>query len=341
MKPTEQTADSTRPKRRLIRAVVTGVFIVLAVVMTLWGVLAVYYSNLPGQSLRAVAAAIYGAASIAILLAVRPFRRAFLVFLGLFAIVLVWWLLIPPTNEGDWEPSVAVLPYATIEGDKITMHNIRDFDYRSDTDFTVHRYDKTFDLSKLQRADLFISYWGPTLIAHTMLSFCFESDQSVCVSIVTRKKKGQEYSAIRGFFKQYELTYVVADERDVIRVRTNYRGENVYLWRLTASPEVVRLVFLDYLRTINSLRDRPEWYNALTSNCTTDIRGHTYPYAGRHRWNWRILANGHLDELLYERGAVTRSLPFAELKERCLIDKRAKAADRDPAFSVKIREGIP
>ena len=174
-----------------------------------------------------------------------------------------------------------------------------------------------------------------------MLSFGFDDDSYLCFSIETRKEIGEAYSTIKGFFRQFEITYVVADERDLVRLRTNYRGEQVYLYRLNSDLPLARSVLLDYFDTINRLRIQPEWYNALTDNCTTSIRQHTYPYAHKVRWDWRILLNGYVDELAYESGALNRSLPFAELKQRSLINDRAKAAGDGSNFSARIREGLP
>ena len=317
----------------MIGLVLTGV--------TGWSVLAIYYSNLPAK-LKPLAAVLFGLGAVSALVFIRPVRRGVMVVIGGFALVVILWLAIPPSNSRDWQPDVRVLPYATLEGSKVTIHNIRNCDYRTETDYDVHLDDRTYDLDRLRTVDFFIVYWGSPLICHTMLSFGFEGDQYVCISIETRKEVGEDYSAIKGFFRQFELTYVVADERDVVRLRTNYRrGEEVYLYRLKARPELVREVFLDYLKSINSLKDRPEWYNALTSNCTSNIRGHTKPYAQRSRWSWKLIVNGFIDEMVYNNGAMDRSLPFAELKARSHINARAREADKDPDFSVRIREGLP
>jgi hypothetical protein len=193
----------------------------------------------------------------------------------------------------------------------------------------------------MQSADLFLVYWGSPAIAHAMLSFGFDDGKYVCFSIETRKEQGEEYSAVKGFFRQFELTYVVADERDVIRLRTNYRkGEDVYLYRLRSDPELGREVFLDYLRRINSLKDHPEWYNAVTSNCANNIYGHTAPYTGA-QWNWKILLPGYVDQMVYERGNLDQTYPFEELKRRSLINERGQQADQASDFSRLIREGLP
>jgi hypothetical protein len=324
-------------------AQITGSFLlgVILLGMTAWGALAIYYSNLSSLALRTGLSVTFALGAVAGLLVVRPRRKAVYGFLVVFTGFLLWWLSIPPAHDRDWQPDVAVLPSATFDGDRVTIHNIRNNDYRSETDYTVQYYDKTFQLSKLRTVDMFFSYWGSPLIAHTIMSFGFEGEGYVAISIETRKEKGEEYSAIKGFFKQYELIYVVADERDLIRLRTNYRGEEVYLYRLKGPPEVSRQLLLAYLHDINQLTEHPAWYNALTENCTTAIYRLVRPYAVRSWWSWKLFVNGYLDELAYDNGAVDRSLPFADLKAHSHINERARAADDAPDFSTRIREGLP
>ena len=256
-------------------------------------------------------------------------------------VVLMWWFLLQPSNNRDWLPDVAVLPFADIAGNQVTVHNIRNCDYRTETDFEVHHYDKTFNLDQLRTVDLYLVTWGSPHIAHTMVSFGFADGDYVCFSIETRKEKGEDYSAMKGLFRQFELTYIIADERDLIRLRANYRqGEEVCLYRLQVTPEQGRKLFLDYLRRANELHERAEWYNALTDNCTTAIRAQRTT-ADRAPWDWRMLVNGHLDEMLYERGMIVTNLPFAELKKISNINDRAKAADQAADFSQQIRKDLP
>jgi hypothetical protein len=312
--------------------------------MAIWGAAAIYYSNLPAGLRMPVAGAF---ALLAAGLVVQGFRKRnrWGAFLLLFGLLLLLWFAIPPSNNRDWQPDLAIPAWADISGDTVTIHNIRNCDYRTETDFTVRHYDKTFDLSKLKGVDFFLVYWGSPKIAHTMMSFDFEGQGNVCFSIETRKEKGEDYSTVKGFFRQYELMYVVADERDLVRLRSNYRekgkGEDVYLYRFNVSPEIGRKVFLSYLRKVNQLKERPEWYNALTENCTTSIRQHTMPYNPNARFDWRMIVNGYLDEMLYERKIVDTSLPFAELKKRSYINPKAQAAEKAPDFSQLIRAGLP
>lgn len=303
--------------------------------------MAIYFSYLPGP-LRLIGAVCFPLISLGVLILVRPHRRSVFMFLGIFAVVLTGWFMMAPSNERDWQPDLAILPYATGSGNRITVHNIRNIDYRTETDFSVDHYDRTVDTDKLTSVDLYLVDWGLKHLVHTMVSFGFENRDYICVSIEARKETGEGYSTIKGFFRQYELVYAVADERDLVRLRTNYRqGETVYLYRVKTSRDVGKQIFLDYLKHINRLKEKPEWYNALLGNCTTQIRGHTRPYIGKVWWDWRILANGYIDQLSYELGLLDTSLPFEELKRKSVVNLKAQAADKDPNFSLRIREGLP
>jgi hypothetical protein len=187
-----------------------------------------------------------------------------------------------------------------------------------------------------------MSYWGSPAIAHTIMSWQFDGAPPLAISIETRKTNGQTYSAVNGFFKQYEVIYVAADERDLVRLRTNYRHEEVYLYRLVAPLAGARALLMDYVESMNALVHHPQFYNALTDNCTTSIRRHIKAIdPNAPPFDWRLLANGYGDRLLYERGDLDTHLPFEDLRARSLINAKAQAADQDPAFSERIREGLP
>ena len=304
-----------------------------------WGAAALLYT-LPGaQALRAAIAGLVLALGLGALLFAR-FGRALGSCAALLVAVALWWTHLTPSNDEDWARENARTPFGEIRGDQLVLHNVRDFDYRTETDFSERWETRTYDLSKLRGLDLFLSHWGSPAIAHTIMSWDFEGEKPLAISIETRRDKNQQYSAIAGFFRNYPILYVAADERDLVRLRTNYRGENVWLYRLRTPVPRARALLLSYVDSMNRLVDHPAWYNALTENCTTAIRSHVMAIGGSLPLDWRLFANGHLDELLYERGAVNRDLPFEELKERAHIDERAKAADQDPEFSARIREGL-
>jgi hypothetical protein len=236
-----------------------------------------------------------------------------------------------------------VLPYAVIDGDRVTVHNIRNFDYRTEIDFTPAYYDRAFDLRRLDRVDLVAVYWMGAAIAHLFVTFGF-GDDHLAISIEARKDRTRPYATVPGFFRQYELVYVVGDERDVIRVRTNYRKsppEDVYLFRVKGPLENGRRIFLDYMREINTLRERPRFYNTLTTNCTTMILAHAAVNPGALPYSWKVLLSGYAPEYAYDMGRLDGSLPFEELKRRAHINAVAQAADKAPDFSRRIRAGLP
>ena len=313
---------------------------VIAMIAAAWAFGAVWFDG-PFGAGNKLAAPLLVAVLVSVLLFVRPFRQKLGVFVLLFAGVLVWWLSLSPTNDADWEPDVARTAWAHTRGDEVTFHNVRNCDYRTATDYTPRWETRTVRISQITGIDLAIDYWGSPWIAHPIVSFQFADAPPLCFSIEVRKKIGQTYSAISGLYRQFELIYIVADERDVIRLRTNFRKEDIYLYRTTISPAHARERFLEYIRSLNALRNKPRWYNAITTNCTTSIRTQ-HPPNERPPWDWRNLLNGKGDELMYERHfIVTDGLPFAELKARSLIDARALAADDSPDFSKLIREGLP
>ena len=320
---------------------IAGLALLIAGV-TVWAALAIYYSDLGGEPLRLGLAAAFALGTLGAFLFLPNRRRTLLGFGAAFAVVLLWWLAIEPSNERDWQAEVAVLPYATQDGDLVTLHNVRNFDYRTEQDYVPRYDDRTFDLRQLDAVDLIAVYWAGDAIAHIMLSFGFAGDH-VAFSIETRKEKGEVYSSIAGFFKRYELIYVVGDERDLIRVRSNYRRpqEQVYLYRTRARPENARRLFLEYVGKINQLKEQPEFYNTLTTNCTTDVWYLVRAPTGQLPLDWRVLLSGYFPEYVYELGSLDTSIPFAVLKTRSLINEKAHAADQDPDFSARIRDGLP
>jgi len=337
---------SSRIAGRIGACVALGVAGLVLAGPTGWGALALYYLAPGSEGVRTALAWSFAALGLVTLagLAVRRLRWwAALGFAAAFGLVLVVWGSTTPSNDRDWAPEVAVLPYATIDGERVTVHNIRNFDYRTETDFTPAYYDRTFDLKRLDRVDLVAVYWMGPAIAHLFLTFGF-GDEHLAISIEVRKNRTKPYATLPGIFRQYELVYIVADERDVIRVRTNYRKdppEEVYLFRVVGDLANGRRVFLDYMRDLNALREHPRFYNTLTTNCTTMILAHAAVNPGSIPYSWKVLLSGYAPEYAYDMGRLDRSLPFDELKRRAHINAVAQAVNKAPDFSQRIRAAVP
>jgi hypothetical protein len=315
-------------------------FVTLCLV-TVWAAAAIFF-DFPVTNLSLPGTIIYLISVVAVLIFLRFSWASLGICFALFAGVACWWCSIQATGKRDWQPEVTEAAWTERDGDKITIHNLRNFDYEPGQLATPRWETKVVDLSQLRGMDLSINFWGSTLICHPIVSFQFGPTDHVAISVETRMAEGQTYSTIRGFFKQFELIYIVADERDVIRVRTNYRHEQLYLYRTSIKPDRARRIFLNYLQSVNAIHLQPQFYNALTDNCTTNVRMHTAATtANPAPWDWRMLLNGTVDELVYENGGFASHLPFTELKQISLIDAKAQAADQATDFSERIRIGLP
>jgi hypothetical protein len=322
-----------------------GLVWLLLAVITLWAAAALYF-DLSLSRLPLLTPILYLLVIAALAYVAKTHVLKMAVFLAGFVIVLLCWLSLKPTNDRPWQPNDSQTPWAEIDGDRVTIHNFRNCNYRTELDYTCEWLTKTVYLSQLRGLDVFITYWGSPWIAHPIVSFQFGEDDHVAASIETRDQVGQGYSAIRGFFRQYELLYVFADERDLVRLRTNYRtGEEVYLFHATAGPAWSRQLFLQYLQEANKLREHPKWYNAATDNCTTNIftqmaaTGHLP--AGSSLHDWWILLNGRGTEILYRNGNFAGNLPFDELMQRAHINPVAHTVNDAPDFSRRIRLNRP
>ena len=323
-----------------LRWLLAGIKALCLILLLGWASLAIYY-NLPWHWLRlALALAFFIFGVWALWYSRRP--RAIGVFAALFLGVLVWFISIKPSHDRPWRPEVAVMPRAIIDGDRVRITGFRNFEYRSRNDFTVRYEEREVSLSHLNSLDFYLSYfWSDAPVAHTFVSFGFDNAPPVSISIETRPEIGEGFAPLPSLFKQFELIYVVGDERDLVRVRTNYRNEDVYLYRIQTSPEFARRLFLVYLERINELADRPEFYHLLSNSCTINIVRYAN-LAGRvGRLDIRHIVNGWSDRYLYSAGALDTSLPFEELRRRSRINETAQAAGNAPDFSQRIRKSLP
>jgi Domain of unknown function (DUF4105) len=310
------------------------------VALIAWATLAIYYSNLPWAGMRLALATAFAALTIWAIWFSRR-RRMHAMAIVLFLGVVAWWISIRPSHDRNWRPEVAVMPRAAIDGDRVRLTGVRNFDYRTRNDFTVRYEEREVLLSHLIALDFYVSYFTEGPVGHTFVSFIFDNAPPLSISIETRPEVGEGFAPIASLFKQFELIYVVGDERDLVRVRTNYRGEPAYLYRLNTSVDDVRRLFLVYLGRINQLADHPEFYNLLTNSCTINIVRYANAAGRSGGFDIRHLFNGLVDGYLYYSGRMDTTLPFDELRRRSQINEAAQAADGAPDFSQRIRASLP
>jgi hypothetical protein len=300
------------------------VMLASAAVITLWMVGAIYYDAGRESRWGRLLAAGWAIAVILMLALWRPLWQPFVALVGALALFLCWWLRQKPSNNREWQASVAVLPRAVRTGELVTIENVRNFDIRSPDDFTPRYETRAFHLANLKSADIIFFNWGSPWMSHPVLVYDFGPDGRVCGSIEVRYRKGQQFSVLRSFYRQQEVIFLVADERDVILRRTKSGpDEEAYLYHFTAGVEELRTIFLDYVEAINSLYERPRWYHGVCANCTTSF--YRLPNS-QWRCDWRVLANGRLDRALHESGRLDRTLPFPELRRIAYLNDVVNSA---------------
>jgi hypothetical protein len=319
---------------------IAGIWFLCQVALIAWATLAIFYSNMPWAGIRLGLAGAFAVFAIWALWLSRQ-RRMSVAFIVLFLGVVAWWSSISPSHHRPWRPEVAVMPRAVIDGDRVRLTGVRNFDYRTRNDFTVRYEEREVQLSHLAALDFYVSYFSEGPVAHTFLSFIFDNAPPLSISIETRPEVGEGFAPVASLFKQFELIYVVGDERDLVGVRTNHRREAVYLYRLNSSADDARRLLLIYLTRINELADRPEFYHLLTNSCTINIVRYANAAGRTGRFDVRHLLNGLIDSYLYHSGRVDTTLPFDELRQRSLINEAAQAADGATDFSQRIRASLP
>jgi len=302
----------------------------------LWGAIVIYFGG-NGGKWRVVFATGFLVLSVAAWIQTGRLKtRARACWVIVLAIVAGWFLAIRPSHARNWKREVSVLPRIMFEGDRARITGLRDFHYRSRDDFDAGHKDREVELSHLVGVDLLISYWDDGPMAHTFLSFTFDNADPICISIEARPEEGEAFAALPALFKRFELIYVVGSERDIVRVRTNHRNEQVYLYSIKISTEAARRLFLVYAKQINRLADEPEFYHLLRNSCTANIvrnaraAGHTTAFDGR------FILNGLVDQYLYETKLIDTSLPFEETRIRARITEAAQSATLEN-FSKSIR----
>jgi len=309
----------------------------------IWGACALWFQVQGGQALKTLSMLLWAGFSLTLMIALWQGRTAagLVTFTAAFGALLIWWQRIAPSNDRIWADDVAQMTTGTVDGGRVTLRNVRNFDWRSNTDYTQRWETRHYDLDRLNSVDMIVSYWTGPAIAHMLISFGFDDGEHVVFSVEIRRERIESFSEIGGFFKEFELSVIAADERDVIRVRTNVRGEDTYLYRLRMPVSAMRSLFLGYIDEANALVRTPRFYNTLTVNCTTLVYQMMQRIVGYLPLNYRLIFSGYLPEYVYRVGGLDQRYSIKELRALGRISERAKESDRSAAFSADIRRGIP
>ncbi|KPD11123.1 DUF4105 domain-containing protein [Phaeobacter sp. 11ANDIMAR09] len=308
-----------------------------------WAVLALWFRLPFDLWLRLGFAAGFALLTLAVIFGLsRPRRlRALATYALALATVITWWASLTPPATRNWSPDVERQVTGELNGSHLTLTNIRNFTWRSADDFDATWENRSYDLEQLQSLDLFMSYWSGKSIAHMIISFGFADGQQIAWSVEVRRERGGGFSPIADLFKANTLSLIAADERDVIGIRTNIRGEDVQLFRTNTSPETARALLLHYVATANHLADQPQWYNSLATNCTTVVLQMIRRIVGELPLDWRVLANGYLPSYAYDAGVLDSRLSLQTLVERGRITARARAHGLQQDYSTFIRQDVP
>ncbi len=324
----------------VLRALKAVLWFLVRFLLVAWGALALFY-RAPHAGYANVALALAYAIVGIWALWIAPRRRGWWVFALAWVLVLGWYSTIEPQQDRDWRPDVARTPRAVVDGDLLTIHDYRHFDWRSRDDFTPHYETRTFDLNHLTGVDFYVSYWTEGPVGHTFLSFVFDNTDPLSISIETRPEAHEGFDPLASLFRQFELIYVAGDERDLVGSRTAIRGEDVYLYHVNMSPAAARALLMVYVERMNQLADKPEFYNLLSNSCTINIIRYANRVGRTGRLTYDQVLNGWIDRYLYRVGLIDTSLPFLTLRQRSHINAVANAAGERPDFWQRIRDGLP
>ncbi len=328
---------------RVLRTTVLILVSCLMVLLAAWAAAALGFQAPGGALVRVALVALWTVFTAALVIAVWRGHAA--PALGGFVLalcaVLLWWHALRPSNERAWADDVARTATGAVQGSTVTLSGVRNFDWRSADDYTPRWETRTYDLQKLEALDMITSYWSGPAIAHVLISFGFSDGQHVAFSVEIRRERDEKFNEIGGFFKEFELSIIAADERDIIRVRTNVRGEDDYLYRIRLPREDIRALFLAYIQQMNDLARTPRFYNTITVNCTTLVYHMVERIVGRLPFGYGLVLSGYLPGYVYSIGGLDTRYTLDELRGFGRITGRARQADRAEDFSQQIRRGIP
>ena len=328
---------------KILNVLLIATLILGLTILTAWAALALWYRLPFGIPFRAISAggfALLGLSVIASLFRASRLRALATYCLAL-ATTLFWWTTLTPPSQANWAPDVARQVTGELDGDQLTLTNVRNFDWQTPTEATERWETRSYDLADLQGVDLFMSYWAGPQMAHMIVSFDFADADPIAWSVEVRRQVGGGFSPIADLFKSNTLVIVAADERDVVGTRSNVRGEDVQLYRIDTTQEKARALLLQYVQASNHLAQQPHWYNSLMTNCTTVVLTMIRTIVDEVPLDWRVVANGYLPDYAYDRSVLDSRLTLMELRDRSHINTAAQAHGLTDGFSAAIRQDVP
>lgn len=328
----------------MLRISLLALTTIIMLLSTVWALLALWYEAPGGMTGRLLCGGLW-----LVGMSICGYRlwsgarwwQGLLGYVLLFAVLMVWWSSIKPSHDREWADDLAQLTTGEFEGERVWLHNVRNFNWRSATDYDIRWESREYDLQQLQSVDMITSYWGLPSIAHVLVSFSFADGERVAFSVEIRREAHEQFSEIGGFFKQFELSIIAADERDIVRVRSNVREEDLWLYRTNLNHHDAQELFRSFVVQANALAEEPRFYHTITGNCTTIVFSMMKQIVDGLPLDYRLLLTGYLPEYVYEVGGLKPGVSLEELQRLGRITQRARDADDDPAFSVRIREGVP
>lgn len=328
---------------KLVKFPLLFILFLVVAFCTFWATMAFWF-KLPGTEIvRWCAIGAFGGLGLATLVAIfKSVRWRWLSVFGLCMIGIVgWWNTLTPPADGDWPAEVARQVSGTIEGDTLTLQNVRAFDWRTTEDYTENWVTRSYDLSQIDSVDMFLSFWSGPSIGHFMLSFGFADGKYLTFSNEVRRSKGSSFSPLADFFKANPIIMIASEETDIVGLRSNVRKERVQIFRIKSNPDNRRAFVEAYVTAANKLKQEPHWFNSVFTNCSTSAVLLARHIGAKLPRDWRLIVNGYMPDYLYERDALDTDVSLADLFRLGDITKRANAAGLTNGYSTAIRDGVP
>ena len=328
----------------MLRILLLSITTLAILLSSIWALFALWYQAPGGMPGRLLWCGLWllGAAGCGYWLwADQSWWHALLGYLLLFTVLLLWWSGIKPSHHRAWADDLAQITTGEVDRNRVRLDNVRNFEWRTTRDYDIRWESREYDLRRLQSVDMITSYWGLSSIAHVLVSFGFDDGEHVASSVEIRREARVQCSELGGFFKQFELSIIASDERDVVRVRSNVRDEDLWLYRINLSPADARELFRSFVFQANKLAEHPRFYHTVTGNCTTIVFSMMKQIVESLPLDHRLLLTGHLPAYVHEVGGMMPGISLEELRRRGRITQQARDADDDPAFSARIRQGVP